>query len=80
MVVGWLATTPWLADHWPRVLAVVLFLFEHFVRNPAGISPDFSLPGDPVERRAADYISGMTDRYAIRLARDLGYEWADWPV
>ena len=51
---------------------VVTFLFHHFVRQPSGISPDFSLPGDTVERRAADYVSGMTDRYAIRLARSLG--------
>ncbi len=59
---------------------VVLFLFEHLVRDPSGISPDFSLPGDPVERRAADYISGMTDRYAIRLARSLGSPDATWDV
>lgn len=51
---------------------IVIFLFNHYVRNPEGISPDFSLPGDPVERRAADFVSGMTDRYAIRLARELG--------
>ncbi|MEO6397664.1 MAG: deoxyguanosinetriphosphate triphosphohydrolase [Tepidiformaceae bacterium] len=51
---------------------VVVFLFRHFVAYPQGISPDFSLPSDPVERRAADYVSGMTDRYAIRLARELG--------
>jgi hypothetical protein len=31
LVVGWLATTPWLVDHWPRVLAVVLFLFVFVV-------------------------------------------------
>lgn len=51
---------------------VVHFLFRHFVANPQGISADYSLPGDPVERRAADYVSGMTDRFAIRLARELG--------
>lgn len=51
---------------------VVIFLFRHFVAHPNGISPDFSLADDPVERRAADYVSGMTDRYAIRLARELG--------
>ncbi len=51
---------------------VVIFLFRHFVARPDGISPDFSLADDPVERRAADYVSGMTDRYAIRLARELG--------
>jgi len=51
---------------------IVIFLFRHFVAHPEGISPDFSLPGDPVERRAADFVSGMTDRYAIRLASELG--------
>jgi len=51
---------------------VVIFLFHHFVAYPEGISPDFSLPGDPVERRAADHVSGMTDRFAIRMGRDLG--------
>ncbi|MGI8927181.1 MAG: deoxyguanosinetriphosphate triphosphohydrolase [Tepidiformaceae bacterium] len=51
---------------------VVVFLYEHFVKHPEGISPDFSLVDDPVGRRAADYVSGMTDRYAIRLARELG--------
>lgn len=51
---------------------VVQFLFEHFVAHPEEISPDFSLPQDPIARRAADYVSGMTDRFAIRLGRELG--------
>ncbi len=51
---------------------VVTFLFRHFVAHPEGVSPDYSLPDDRLERRAADYVSGMTDRFAIRLARDLG--------
>jgi dGTPase len=51
---------------------VVVFLFRHFVEHPDGISADFSLAEDPVERRAADFVSGMTDRFAIRVARDLG--------
>ena len=59
---------------------VVLFLFAHFVRHPEAISPDWSSPADPVERSAADYVSGMTDRFAIRLARELGCPDAyDWP-
>ena len=51
---------------------IVTFLFEHFVAHPEGISMDYSLAEDPVERRAADYVSGMTDRFAIRLAGELG--------
>ncbi len=56
---------------------VVLFLFHHFASHPDAISPDWSLPNDPVERRAADYVSGMTDRFAIRVARELGCADAD---
>jgi dGTPase len=51
---------------------IVRFLFEHCLADPESISPGFSLPDDPLERRAADFVSGMTDRYAIRLARALG--------
>ena len=51
---------------------VVEFLFAHFVANPASIDSAFCLPEDPAERRAADFVSGMTDRYAIRLALSLG--------
>jgi dGTPase len=53
---------------------IVTFLFQYFVRYPEGVSADYSLPDDPVERRAADYVSGMTDRYALRLASELGCE------
>jgi dGTPase len=53
---------------------IVRFLFDHFVANPNGISTDYSLPDDPLEQRAADYVSGMTDRFAIRLATELGCE------
>ncbi len=51
---------------------VAKFLFRYFVQHPDLISPGFSLPGDPPERRAADYVSGMTDRFALRLAQELG--------
>lgn len=60
---------------------IVIALFEHFREEPGGISADYSLAADPVERRAADYVSGMTDRFAIRVARELGIREAkDWPA
>ncbi|WP_343394294.1 hypothetical protein [Candidatus Amarobacter glycogenicus] len=40
------------------------------------MSTDYSLSDDPVERRAADYVSGMTDLFAIRVAKELGCEQA----
>ena len=60
---------------------IVRFLFRHAVDHPASISSGYSLPGDPLPRRAADFVSGMTDRYAIRLAAGLGCEDASgWPL
>ena len=58
---------------------VVHFLFDYFSGHPESIASDFRLPDDPVTRQAADFISGMTDRYALRIARDLGCSDAnDW--
>jgi len=50
---------------------VVEALFQHFESHPHQI-PGWSLPDDPPWRRAADYVSGMTDGYALRQAHSLG--------
>lgn len=48
-------------------------LFEHYLTRPetvpAIIAPQIA--GEPLERRIADTISGMTDRYALRCYDDL---------
>ena len=63
-----------------RGTRVVTFLFNHFSRHENTIDSSFCLPGDPPERRAADYVSGMTDRYAVALARELGcVDARGWP-
>lgn len=51
--------------------AIVRALFAFFAANPDAI-PGWSLPDDPPWRRAADYVSGMTDGYASRVAHGLG--------
>lgn len=52
---------------------VVRVLFTHFVERPgelpAAIAP--ALVGESIERRVADVISGMTDRYALRCYESL---------
>lgn len=50
---------------------VVRELFRHYVEHPGEIS-GWALPDDPPWRRAADYVSGMTDGFAIARARTLG--------
>jgi dGTPase len=54
-----------------RGQAIVEALFRHYEAHPDEIA-GFSLPGDPPWRRAADYVSGMTDVYASQRARALG--------
>ncbi|MFI4938875.1 MAG: deoxyguanosinetriphosphate triphosphohydrolase [Burkholderiales bacterium] len=49
-------------------------LFTAFMQEPALLAPDYQvLSGDPAlqARQVADYIAGMTDRYAIREHRRL---------
>jgi Pentapeptide repeats (8 copies) len=49
LVVGWLAGMPWLAQHWPRVLAVGLFLALF-------VAPRLFVPA-----RSAAALAGVTD-------------------
>jgi dGTPase len=51
---------------------VVAFLFAHYAAHPDQIT-GWSRAEDPPWRRAADYVSGMTDGFATRRARDLGF-------
>ncbi len=51
--------------------AIVRALFAYYVDHPEAI-PGWSLPDDPPWRRAADYVSGMTDGFATRTAQALG--------
>ncbi len=57
-----------------RARHVVQFLFEHYMTNPGAITSDFTRPEDPLVRRTADYIAGMTDLFAMRTAEELGLQ------
>ena len=48
-------------------------LYEYYVLHPEEMPPLYvrNLPRDGVERCVCDFISGMTDRYAIETFRDL---------
>jgi dGTPase len=50
---------------------IVEALYRYYESHPEEIA-GFSLPDDPPWRRAADYVSGMTDGYATARARVLG--------
>ncbi|MBQ7412521.1 MAG: deoxyguanosinetriphosphate triphosphohydrolase, partial [Clostridia bacterium] len=48
-------------------------LFTYFVKNPEELIGVYkkNLESEPVERCVCDYISSMTDRYAVDLFREL---------
>jgi dGTPase len=51
---------------------IVNELFDAFLAQPDLLPPDYQLRSDDIQRQArkvADYIAGMTDRYAIREHR-----------
>jgi len=53
---------------------IVAELFEAFMREPRLLAPDYQvMPHDAARqaRKVADYIAGMTDRYAMREHRRL---------
>ena len=52
---------------------LVRALFDHYVKHPAELPKELAdrLEDEPVERLVADYIASMTDRYALKLFREL---------
>lgn len=56
-----------------KAMDLVASLFEYFVKHPEKMAEQYvkNLENDSVERCVCDYISGMTDRYAIDLYNEL---------
>jgi len=50
-------------------------LYQHFMRYPEKLPPEFLRPEEGVERAVVDYISGMSDQYALRMAEEIGLNW-----
>ncbi|HWQ51072.1 MAG TPA: deoxyguanosinetriphosphate triphosphohydrolase [Terriglobales bacterium] len=50
-----------------KAKAVMRMLYEHFLENPAEMPAEFTdyIEADGLTRVVLDYVSGMTDRYAI---------------
>jgi dGTPase len=54
-----------------RARAAVRRLFRHYRVNPAEYPVHAGAEQETPERRAADYVAGMTDQYALRAASSL---------
>ncbi len=55
-----------------RAMQVVSALFRYYVEHPEEIQSDFVIASDAPWRRAADYVAGMTDGFALAAAERLG--------
>jgi len=51
---------------------VVTALYRYYVENPDEVQSDFVIASDPAWRRAADYVAGMTDLFALKTAVRVG--------
>ena len=50
---------------------VIRSLYEYFSNHEDKLPPEYSVYSDEIERRVVDYIAGMTDQYALRMAEEL---------
>ena len=50
---------------------IVRRLYQYFNQHEDKLPPEYSLYSDEVERRVVDYIAGMTDQYATRMAKKI---------
>ena len=46
-------------------------LYHHFVKHPGELPQELLRNGNEVERAVVDYIAGMTDLYALRVAEEV---------
>jgi dGTPase len=55
-----------------RAREVVRFLYRYFTQHREKLPPENHPGRESVERRVVDYVAGMTDQFALRLAQELG--------
>jgi dGTPase len=59
-------------DEADKARDIVRKLYQFFIRHTEILPPEYRLRDDTAERKAVDYIAGMTDQYATRMAEELG--------
>ncbi|MBE9482146.1 MAG: deoxyguanosinetriphosphate triphosphohydrolase [Chloroflexi bacterium] len=50
---------------------VIRLLYQYFNEHEDRLPSEYSFYSDDTERRVVDYIAGMTDQYALRMAEEL---------
>jgi dGTPase len=55
-----------------RAIAILRELMDYHVANPDAIPASYRQVAAPITRQAADYVAGMTDRFALAAHRRIG--------
>jgi dGTPase len=50
---------------------VLHLLYTYFLKNEERLPEEFRTLSNDVDRKVTDYIAGMTDQYAIRVAKEI---------
>jgi dGTPase len=58
-------------DEAEQAQGVIRALYQYFIKNPGKLPEEYRLVHGNVERSVVDYISGMTDRYALETYREV---------
>ena len=58
-------------DEAEQAKQVVTLLYRYFTDNPGEVQTEYGIRTDPLWRRVADYVSGMTDHFALAEAQRL---------
>lgn len=71
-------STAW--DETTKVTRLLEMLYRHFCQHPEEIPEEFKVccRSDSVERIVCDWVSGMTDRYALKLFQQLSLPELGW--
>ena len=54
-----------------KAVDMIRFLYRHFTENPDKIPAEFIDPDCSIEQKAVDYISMMSDNFAVRCFTDI---------
>ena len=54
-----------------KAKGVVRLLYKYFTEHEGKLPSEYRFYSDEIEQRVVDYIAGMTDQYALRMAEEL---------
>ena len=64
-------TSPLAKSEEKKAIKMIEYLYLYFVDHESELPKQFIYDDDPIERRVCDYISTMSDQYAVRTFEDL---------